>query len=305
MRTRLAELLDRFDALAGALAIDATPARPIVHEVARRCGWGARTTAEPLLPSGIRHGVPWGLSMVLGAGAPEVRLFVEAQHDPPSAAAYWAAGRALTAWIATQPGAETRGFEAIAERFVPDERSRFRVWHAVAFRPDEAPRFRVYLCANGAERDLASIETRPGDLVTILSLDLHANGRTKLYRVRESTARDAVPTEVAPDAERLARALLGDTERRLGWLTCFAFREGTPPQVALHLSCERHVDERVVGARITQLATELELDPAPYHEAIAALAPRHHFVSLQRVVSRQRPEGQPRLTIYFLPEVAR
>ena len=61
MRTRLDELLDRFAALAGALAIDPALPRPIVREVAQRCGWGARTIAQPLLPSGIRHGAPWGL----------------------------------------------------------------------------------------------------------------------------------------------------------------------------------------------------------------------------------------------------
>jgi hypothetical protein len=263
----------------------------LLRELTSLCGWGERSVDRPLLPSGIRHGAPWGVSMVVGAGAPEVRVLVEAQHDPPSARAYWEAGARVSSWIARQPGADLSRLLPVAERFVPSERSRFRIWHAVAFRPDAPPAFRLYLCASGDTERLRgaldrlgfprALDAIPPGEITILSLDLRAGGRVKLYLATP----DAPPDD--------ARLLLGD-DRRIMWLRCFAFTGEGPPAHALHLSLERHVPD--AAPRLRSLLSALGLDAAPYERCLPA---RHHFVSLQR------PGGEPRVTIHFLPEVAR
>lgn len=313
MATRADEMIAPFARLRDALGVSFDGDETALRALARVCGWGDRTTTSPLLPSGIRHGAPWGLSMVLGAGAPELRMLVEAQAEPASAASYWRAVGEVNAWIARQPGATMDRLASIAERFVPTERARFRGWHAVAFRPNAAPRYRVYLCAEnddarltsvlatlGLPDGLAAIPRRAGDELTIVSLDLHTAGRTKVYRLRPTaTAEDAVDASLRSDARMFATIMLGAPEVSIGWLTCFALRPGAAPQSALHLSLERHVAAPDVTARLTTLLRALAIDPAPYHAAVAALRPRHHFVSLQR------HEGAPRVTIYFLPDVTR
>ncbi len=262
--------------------------------------------------------------MVLGAGAPELRLLVEAQADPPSAAAYWQAGRAVSRFVGALPGAQLERLSAVEELFVPTEGARFRSWHAVAFRPGVPPRARVYLCANpdgsddlersearlqraldrlGLHDALAAIDRRPGDLLTILSLDLDAAGRTKIYRLRPACrAVEAVPRAAADDANLLARCMLGDEAAQLGWLTCWSFVDrgaGAAPSTALHLSIYRHLGEREVVARVEALCAALRIDATAYRQVVATLAPRHHFVSLQR------QDGAPRVTVYLLPEAAR
>lgn len=313
MATRADEMIAPFVRLRDALGLSLDADEITLRALAHVCGWGARATTSPLLPSGIRHGAPWGLSMVLGAGAPELRMLVEAQAEPASAASYWRAVGHVNAWIAGQRGATIDRLASIAERFVPSERARFRGWHAVAFRPHHEPRYRIYLCAENDESrieaalttlerydGLAAVPRRAGDELTILSLDLHAAGRTKLYRLRPSAmAEDVVDESLKADARTFATILLGAPEIPIGWLTCFSLRADQSPQCALHLSLERHVAAADTALRLTTLLRAFAIDPAPYHAALSALQPRHHFVSLQR------SEGAPRVTIYFLPDVAR
>ena len=85
--------MDRFEELAAIFELVAEIAGVADEHASLRpltdaCGWGRRDTNAPLLPSGVRHGVPYGISFVLGAGAPEVRVFVEPQAEPASLAAY-------------------------------------------------------------------------------------------------------------------------------------------------------------------------------------------------------------------------
>lgn len=316
MATRADEMIEPFVRLAATAGFDdasCAEAELTLRALAHECGWGPRATTAPLLPSGIRHGAPWGLSFVLGAGAPEVRMLVEAQAEPATAASYWSAVRRVNAWIATQPGADLSRARAIEAAFTPSATSRFRGWHAVAFRPNQAPRYRVYWCAEndrarvdaalatlGLSGARAAIDDRADDELTIVSLDLHAHARTKVYRLRpHARARDAVSTADRDDADRFAQRMLGDADRAIGWLTCFALDATRAPTCALHLSLERHVAAADVAPRVVALCEALAIDARPYRAALATLQPRHHFVSWQRV------DGAPRLTIYFLPDVAR
>ena len=112
MTTRADELASAVEQLAGACgeSID----RVLVYELADRCGWGARPTTAPLLPSGISHGVPWGLSLAIERGGIELRLFVEAQADPPSQHSYWDAAANVTE-LAAEHGADLGRLERMLE----------------------------------------------------------------------------------------------------------------------------------------------------------------------------------------------
>jgi hypothetical protein len=300
--------------------------------MATRCGWASRQTITPLLPSGVSHGVPWGLSIVVGEGAPELRVFLEAQSDPPSAATYARAARDVTEFAAARAGATLERLHVIEPWLVSPDGSPLRTWHGVAFAPSKAPAFRVYRCLAGAARCDAAFcalarlgfeaalarvrdSLRAEDRVTIVSLDLlrGADARAKLYVLMPNASADELGLlyERAEDARRgdallFARAMLGGVERPIWWLVCFAFTAASrdrPTSAALHFGVPRHVpDDAIAHTRLLALFTKLGLDGAAYERCRAALGPGHglhHFVSFQRL------RGRPRVTVYFMPEAAR
>lgn len=272
------ELLAPFERLATALGIAGQS--DLVRTLADRSGWGTRPSDEPYRPCGFRPGVPWGLSVVVGAGAPELRVLVEA-HEP------------------------VRVTELFAEHGATpvDPPSPFpiaRTWHSVAFAPG-ARTFRIYLCPPPDRRPRFA-----GEEVTIHAHDLVAQGRRKVYAlVPDATVArleelSALGAETQPgDATRFAHAMLGGA-RPIWWLVCFVYTGETLRRVALHFGVPRHVpDEADVAPRLEGLFAELDVDPAPYRRSVEALgAPRHHFVSFQRI------GREPRVTVYFLPDGA-
>lgn len=303
MPTRADELLASADRLAHAcgVAID----RELVHALAIRCGWGARPVSAPLLPSGVSHGVPWGLSLAIEPAALELRLFVEAQHDPPSPAGYLAAAAEVTAFARARGADDSRLDAMLAAR-------PHRVWHAVALTP--VPRWHAYLCVPdraAATEALARAgvpalpPVRPADRITMVSLDLTTAPRVKAYVLLPDASlaelaalHDRAAAAHPGDAERFATAMLGDPARRIWWLAALASTGDGPATCALHFGVPRHVDEPTATARIGALLEALALPVAPWARACAALG-GHHFVTLQRRA------GAPRVTIYFVPEVAR
>ena len=300
MRTRWDELAAPYDRLAAALGVGGGDDRALLARLVARCGWGARATSEPLLPSGVRHGVPWGLSVAMSPGAPpELRVFLEAQCAPPSADGYWAAaGRVLDGEVdAARVQALGRGE---------------RLWHAVGFAAGRAPRFHAYVCvpqqparawAALAGAGHASERLRealgPRARVTIVSVDVAPGptARTKLYAILPDARADEV-FGVTADGVAFARAV---TDRaRLGWLVAYGFTAGAadPTSVALHFGAAVHGDAGYAD-RLAALAHGLALDAYP--RAVAALgSARHHFASWQQTAG-----GAPRLTVYWVPEVAR
>lgn len=280
--------MDRFEELAATFARVAAIAGveldlAVVRQLADACGWGRRETTEPLLPSAVSHGVPYGISFVLGAGGPELRLFVEPQ----------AGHEGVADFIAAQPGADITRLAGVREPFP-------RVWYAVAFRPSTTPVYRAYLCLGRHEREpiVARTFARLGvtdavqrgerDLPTMIGLDLHASPRVKLYVLRPDFLLD----------HAFARALPGG-EQPMGWLSCH-FLESAPPRVAWHYSALRHApDDDDLARRLVGLLERERIDASIYERLRREVPFRHHFVTYQRIA------GSPRVTVYLLPEVRR
>lgn len=278
---RFEELAATFSRVAAIAGAEADPA--VLRALADACGWGRRLTTEPLLPSGVSHGVPYGISFVVGAGAPEVRVFVEPQ----------AGHERVADFIATQPGADIGGLVATREGFA-------RVWYAVAFRPSAPPAYRAYLCLsrNDRERPVAptlerlgvndTVTRGPKDFPTMIGLDLHASPRVKLYVLRPDFVLDHAFTRALPGGDQ-----------PLGWLSCH-FLESTPPRVAWHYSALRHApDDDGLGRRLARFLERERIDASIYERMRREVPFRHHFVTYQR------HDGAPRVTVYLLPEVQR
>jgi hypothetical protein len=274
----LAATFARVAAIAGVADQDAVP-----RALTGACGWGRRDVNAPLLPSGVSHGVPYGISFVVGAGAPEVRLFVEPQGDP----------RAISDFIAAQPGADVTHLAEVREPFA-------RVWYAVAFRPGSAPAYRAYLCLGNRDREgvvaqtfarlgVRDVVTRgPKDFPTMIGLDLHEAPRVKLYVLRPDFVLD----------HAFARALPGG-DAPMGWLSCH-FLERTPARVAWHYSALRHApDDEDLARRLVRFLETERIDPSLYERMRREVPFRHHFVTYQRI------DGAPRVTVYLLPDVHR
>ena len=318
-RTRWDELAAPYDRLAAALGTGEH--RAVLERLVVRCGWGARSTREPLLPSGVRHGVPWGLSVAMSPGAPpELRVFLEAQCEPASAAGYWAAGERVLDGLADGARVTALGRGE-------------RLWHAVGFAAGRAPWFHAYVCVptdpalawaalarGGHAGERLRQALGPRARVTIVSADVEAGpaARTKLYAILPDARADEVPGMVGGPGltpagsgaggrrgstgggAAFATAMTGREDARLGWLVAYGFTAGAadPTSVALHYGAAVHGDAGYAD-RLAAYARALELDAYP--RAAAALgSPRHHFASWQRTAT-----GAPRLTVYFLPEVAR
>ncbi len=301
-RTRWDELAEPYDRLVAALGVGGGDARAMLEELVARCGWGARATSAPLLPSGVRHGVPWGLSVAMSPGAPpELRVFLEAQCDSACAEGYWAAADHV--------------LDGLAERSRVTALGRGeRLWHAIAFAAGRAPRLQAYVCVprdpalawaalarGGHAGDRLQQALGPTARVTIVAVDVEAGptARTKLYAILPDARADEVPC-ISRGGVAFAAAVTGRDDARLGWLAAYGFTAGAaePTSVALHFGAAAHGDAGYAD-RLAAYARALELEAYP--RAVAALgSPRHHFASWQRTAT-----GAPRLTVYFVPEVAR
>jgi hypothetical protein len=294
----LAHALDELERLCGVLGFDAAGCRETFADLAAPSAW-CRLDA-PTLASGISHGVPYGFSVALGRGEPELRALLEAQSLDGSAAAYFEVGRAMTRWIGGRVA--VGDVTTIEPLFVPDERAPFRVWHGVVWRRGSTPTFKIYFSARArgtasAKRRVAAAMGRLGHRgviagePTIVGLDV--GKRLKVY----SLVHEAELARLWQDegAERFVRAFSGGD---IHWLVCFAFSEGKRT-IALHHSLARHLpDDAEAARRIEGLAEAYGLDAQPYHAGREVLGGRHHFVSFQH------DEGAPRLTIYFTPAVS-
>jgi hypothetical protein len=280
--------------------------RELARELAVQCGWGERDVRMPLLPSGVSHGVPWGVGLAIEAGARcERRVFVEAQTDPPSPDSYWQRASSVTRWAASR-GADTSRLEAITEGLGPP----FRVWHAVAFAP---LRWHAYVCIPYGHHDaaVAALQRAGGgalpplrarDRVTMVSLDLTPALRAKAYVLMPDASleelaalHDRAGHAVPGEAQRFGERMLAATHRRIWWLAALGFVDASRPATcALHFGVERHASEGDVRSRVRTSLEEHGLDAGPWRRASAGVA-SHHFVTFQRRA------GRPRVTTWFMP----
>lgn len=270
MTTRGEELATAFGRLAGAFEIDG---REELAAVVARSGWAARPTTAPLLPSGVRHGVPWSLSIASTQDHVEVRVWLEAQADPPGEAAYLAAAEAMLG----------RSSLIAAPQ---------RLWHQLRFARGRVPEVETYACVPDRAELAWAVAGDPGaELRAALPARARATmvagtrERLKLYVLVPSTRPTELPF-VERDAQAFAR-LLHPSDTPIGWLVAYTLVRGRPPAAALHFAAHVHGD-RELAARLA--------DRAAFVRARAALgAARLHFVA----------HARDKLNFYFLPEVAR
>jgi len=253
-------------------------------ELVAPCAWvGGRR-----LPTGFGHGWPWEISVVCGDGAPELRVLVEAQAEEDDPRAYWDVGERMSAWIEARGGSLAR-LREVAELFVPDGRAPFRVWHAMSWGTEV--RWRIYLSARAGPEPRRRVreamrrldrshayESIASHEPTIVSLDLHEEGRVKVYTLhREATWPELGALWDDPAAEHFVKRF---GEGRW-WLVGHTLGERDVTRTALHFGVGRELGDAEAGRRILEVARALGIDPAPYL-ALRAVQPRHHFVSLQR-----------------------
>jgi hypothetical protein len=277
-----------------------------VRALAQACGWGARSNEAPLLPCGVSHGVPWGVSLAITPAGVEPRVFVEAQADPPSPAAYWRAAAEVTRFAGAHGAQLDRLATVIDGLDAP-----FRLWHAVALGGEL--RWHAYLCIppDGQETAHEALRRagvpslpplRATDRITMIAMDLTQAMRVKAYVLMPDASSDELAAlhdhargAIAGDAQRFARAMLGD-DRRIWWLAALGYTTVEPPATcALHFGVPRHVEEPTATTRVRAWLRELALPADAWERARGA----HHFVTFQR------RDGAPRVTTYFLPEVVR
>ena len=270
MTTRGDELASAFDRLAGAFEIGG---RDELAAVVARSGWATRPVTVPLLPSGVRHGVPWSLSISATDAAVEVRVWLEAQADPPDEAAYLSAAEAM---LGPSP--------LIA---MPQ-----RLWHQLRFARGRAATIETYACVPDrpelawAAAGAAGLELRAAlparALVTMIA---GTRERMKVY-VLFPAARPAELPYVDRDTLAFAH-VLHPSDAPIGWLVAYTLAPDRPPVASLHFAAHVHGD-RELPARLSGHAALVR--------ARAALGePRLHFVA----------HAPGRLNFYFLPEVAR
>lgn len=265
--TRGDELAIAFARLAAAFEITG----PELAAIVARSGWAARPVTAPLLPSGVRHGVPWSLSISVSANHVEVRVWLEAQAEPATPASYLASAEAMlgpSPWIAGPQ----------------------RLWHQVRFARDRAPAIETYACIpDHPERAWDALATRG----TSLRAALPARARVTMLAGTRDRAKLYV---LVPDARVAELPWLDDEARAfahrvhpsdapIGWLVAYALTDR--PAAALHFAAHVHGDPDL-PARFA--------DVPAFVRARAALGkPALHFVA----------SAHDKLNFYFLPEVAR
>jgi hypothetical protein len=319
---RLDALCARFEAVARAIGIANVSEQS--HRLRALCApnaWAQRTVDQPLLASGLGHRTPTGLSVVCGEGAPELRVFLEAQAEVDDADRYFDIGRRLVDFVDTQPGTDISSFGRIAETLRPGPRSPFRIWFAVAFGAHGPPRHRVYLSTRGrpeetrqaavalgrgaALQQLRARCTEMGGAIgataeeTVLCVHLEHEGPVKLYTLHPAIDRGRLRSRLLVNDSPGWETFLEAYDAKERWLVGHTLASGSPPtydeaieRVALH----RSLDEGDHQPRLVRIATDLGIDPSPY-VALAALDLVHHFVSLQHF------DRRPRLTVYMRPSV--
>jgi DMATS type aromatic prenyltransferase len=281
---------------------------------------------------------PYELSIALHEDGVDVRLLVEAQHEPASAHACWSAGLALNARLQAAGIADLALFRQLQPQFEPDPAAPppwFAVYHAIEWRAEGTVRAKVYLnpAVGGTDTAIASLDhaaqlagvsdgwaalaggLTPAARPVLVSIDLAARSRFKVYvRIWDASC-DAV-------AALYARANAGGRDDALAFLDLLtagarslsarpllavhhlAAGSAAPSRLALDLPvlpyCE---DDGEAQARIRALLARFGQPEAPYLAALAALSSRAVTARAGRhsYVSLQPGARRPRITVYFNP----
>lgn len=306
------DVLDLFDDLA-----------PIVH---------ARPVDAPPRWSALTDDCsPFELSIALTDDAPVVRVLVEAQQDPASAATYWAAGTRLTTWLADRIDLDLGRFHAIEALYRPTDPAAFwSLWHSVELRPD-GPRIRIYLnpAAHGPLNAMNVVAATLDRLGLHGSLRAFANIADTLFWqpivVTLDVTRDRnriglhlmIRDPSSEDLERLLalspQAIPGDAAAVLAIMTGRERADLRPLFATLHLDpggigavnlavpCVPYTtDDADAAARITRLLSHFDQPDATYRRCLEALSPDPaQTEGVNSFVTFVRSHGRPQISVAF------
>ncbi|HWB82488.1 MAG TPA: tryptophan dimethylallyltransferase family protein, partial [Nannocystaceae bacterium] len=287
---------------------------------------------------------PYEFSIVYGASAPELRILIEAQGDPPNLQNNWNAGLALSRRLADEFGVSLARHDRIADLFAPGPQAHLALWHAVAFAPGRAPEFKVYfdaqargrwrapalveeaLCRLGFTRAWPAVQQMgarglASDELKYLSLDLTGSdaGRVKVYwRHHGATAKEVGdlmnPYGVgAQEVSDFCRRLGGsdgpyDARPVFSCTTLVDTSSVQPRATTIYLPIAAYAaSDAVAVARIGGYLEEHGLDPQRYRATIERYAerPLTSTSCMQSYVSLQQRHGRRQVTVYYSPEALR
>ncbi len=338
------QALDRLERLCRANGLDQE--LPTVADLFRKLtapwsaqpvGYAARTWHSDVADD---H-TPYEFSVVYGGTAPELRLLIEAQGDPPSLQTNWAAALDLSRRIAQDFGISLSRHDRIAELFTPGPHARLALWHAVAVRADERPQFKVYfdaqaqgrwrapalveeaLCRLGFGRAWPAVQHMGSrglhaDELKYLSLDLTGSdaGRVKIYWRHHGATASEIGRLMNPygvdgnDVIDFCRRLGGtdgpyETRPIFSCTTLVDRASARPQATTVYMPIAAYAaSDAVAVARIGGYLEEHDLDAQRYRATIEQYTKRALTTSsgMQSYVSLQQRGGQRQVTVYFGPE---
>lgn len=288
---------------------------------------------------------PFEYSLAFDPDGVDLRLLLEAQGTPPSAAGNLEAALALNRRLAERYGADLTRFEAISELFLEQSTAEpFALWHAIALAPDGELDFKLYLNPQARGRALSfplvqeallrlgfsehtlecvkrAMPRRGVDKLGYLSLDMskEASARVKVYVSHPRVTADELDNifEVCPqhrkgDAIEFCHAMTGrgGTYANKPLMSCLSFVAGSdaPNAITLHLPIAHYApNDEEVRDRFAAFLRKQCLDHAGYEAALMAISrrPLVRGPGIQSYASFRREGGSLRLTGYFSPELFR
>jgi DMATS type aromatic prenyltransferase len=286
---------------------------------------------------------PFEYSLAFEPAGVDLRLLLEAQGTPPSAAGNLQAALALNRRLAKRFEADLTRFDAISDLFLEESTAEpFSLWHALGVGPDNQVDFKLYLNPQSRGKALATpliqqalerlgfsdaalshvkraMPRRGIDELGYFSLDMSnaPEARVKVYVSHPRITADEVDSifEMCPshrrgDVIRFCQAMSGRSGafESKPLMSCLAFVAGSdvPSSMTLHLPITHYVtDDQVTSDRFGALLREEGLDHEAYERSLQAIArrPLSKRSGLQSYASFRRHGDALRLTGYFSPEL--
>jgi len=307
-------------------------------------GWAGHEIPD-VAPRASRIGddhSPFEYSLAFEPAGVDLRLLIEAQGTPPSAAGNLQAALELNQRLAKRFQAALTRFDAVSELFLEESTGEpFALWHAMGIGPDNQVDFKLYLNPQTRGRALAlpliqhalsrlgfsdaalacvrRAMPRGVDELGYFSLDMSdaAEARVKIYISHPRVTADEIDAlfEVCPshqrgDVIRFCQAMTGRSGvfEAKAPMSCLAFVAGSdvPRSMTLHLPIAHYVEnDQVTGERFSALLQENGLDHEAYERGLLAIArrPLSQGPGLQSYASFRRQGESLRLTAYFSPEL--
>lgn len=286
---------------------------------------------------------PFEYSLAFEPAGVDLRLLLEAQDTPPSAAGNLQAALELNHRLAQRFGADLTRFDAVADLFLEETTAEpFSLWHAIGVGHDNQVEFKLYLNPQARGRAMAfplmhhtlsrlgfsdaalacvnrAMPRRGVDELGYFSLDMSSapEARVKVYISHPCVTADELDTlfEVCPnhqrgDVIRFCQAMSGRSGpfESKPLMSCLSFvgGEDIPSSVTLHLPIAHYVEnDQVTCDRFSALLQDSGLDDEAYQRGLQAIArrPLSKGPGLQSYASFRRQDAALRLTAYFSSEL--